>query len=303
MNTPLLSVRELVKTFPAAQGWRTQPRRANFSALSKVSFDIYPGETLGLVGESGSGKSTLGKCLLRLIEPDAGEISFRGQNLRALMPSEMRSVRKRMQIVFQDPYSALNPRMTVEELLLEPLEIHQLYQSEKDSGYRSCRLLGWPISSFLGHMGGHPSRNSKRMDRIGRIGKLLDLCGLAQSARPKFPREFSGGQRQRICIARALAVEPEFIVCDEPLSSLDVATQVQILELLQRLQRELNLTYLFISHDLRVVAHLSSRVAVMFRGEIVDVAPAEVFRRDDQRDRLHTYSQQLLAAVPKFKRN
>ncbi len=247
----LLSARHVSKTFGKS-----------LRAVDDVSFDLYKGETLGLVGESGCGKSTLGRCLLRLLEPDAGEVFFDGRNLGELSASELRSMRKRMQIIFQDPYSSLNPRMTVSEILSEPLEIHGL------------------------HAG--------RENRLKRIHELLDLCGLRRDSTQKYPHEFSGGQRQRICIARALAVEPEFIVCDEPVSALDVSIQAQIINLLQDLQKNLGLTYLFVAHDLRVVEHVSSRVAVMYLGKIVELAEASELYRNPK----HPYTQALLSAIP-----
>jgi ABC-type oligopeptide transport system ATPase subunit len=207
----LLSVRNLVKEFPIKGGFFSK-EVASVKAVSDVSFDIRKGETLGLVGESGCGKTTLGRCVLRLVEPTSGQILFKGQDIAKLSAREMRKLRRNMQIIFQDPYASLNPRMTVEDILGEPLDIHGLYQNKHE--------------------------------RKQRILKLLDLCGLRREAIARYPHEFSGGQRQRICIARALAVEPEFIVCDEPVSALDVSIQAQIVNLMQDLQKELGLTYL-----------------------------------------------------------
>jgi ABC-type oligopeptide transport system ATPase subunit len=208
-DTVILSVRNLVKRFPIKGGILSR-EVASVKAVSDISFDIRKGETLGLVGESGCGKSTLGRCILRLIEPTSGQVFFKGQDITRLGPPEMRALRRNMQIIFQDPYASLNPRMTVEDILSEPLEIHRVGGSAQE--------------------------------RRQRIFKLLDLCGLRREAISRYPHEFSGGQRQRICIARALAVEPEFIVCDEPVSALDVSIQAQIVNLMQDLQKELGLT-------------------------------------------------------------
>lgn len=257
----LLSVRNIVKRFPIKGGILNR-EVATVRAVSDVSFDIHKGETLGLVGESGCGKSTLGRTILRLIEPTAGEVFYRGRDVMKLPPEEMRRLRRKMQIIFQDPYASLNPRMTVEQILSEPIDIHGLAKSKEE----------------------------KRK----RIFHLADLVGLRKESIQRYPHEFSGGQRQRICIARALAVEPEFIVCDEPVSALDVSIQAQIVNLLQDLQKELGLTYLFIAHDLKVVEHISTRVAVMYLGKIVEVAESEVLYENPQ----HPYTQALLSAIP-----
>jgi oligopeptide/dipeptide ABC transporter ATP-binding protein len=227
-----------------------------------VSFTINKGETLGLVGESGCGKSTLGKTLLRLIEPSAGQIMFGGTDITQLDNRAMRAMRQKMQLIFQDPYASLNARMTVEAILTEPLQIHQLYNTADE--------------------------------RKQRLYELLDYVQLPKSALYKYPHEFSGGQRQRICIARALAVKPQFIVCDESVSALDVSIQAQVINLLIDLQEELGLTYLFIAHDLKVVEFISHRVAVMYLGKIVELAPAQDIYQSPQ----HPYTKALLSAIP-----
>ncbi|MBI2711581.1 MAG: dipeptide ABC transporter ATP-binding protein [Bdellovibrio sp.] len=258
---PLVSVQNLVKRFPVKGGILSR-EIASVKAVSDVSLEIFPGETLGLVGESGCGKSTLGRCILRLIEPTQGQVFFRGQDITKLGPQEIRKLRRNMQIIFQDPYASLNPRMKIEDILEEPLLIHKMGKTSAD--------------------------------RSLRISKLLDMCGLRRESLVRYPHEFSGGQRQRICIARALAVEPQFIVCDEPVSALDVSIQAQIINLMQDLQKELGLTYLFVAHDLKVVEHISNRVAVMYLGKIVETGTAEQLYQEPK----HPYTKALLSSIP-----
>jgi len=252
---PLVSVRGLVKHFPV-EGTDDVVR-----AVDGVSFEIFAGETLGLVGESGCGKSTVGRCLLRLIEPTAGEVNFQGANILSLGKQELRAVRREMQIIFQDPYASLNPRMKIGDIVAEPLVIH-----------------------------GQGSKNERRE----RVASLLRRVGLDPDYMGRYAHEFSGGQRQRIGVARTLALNPKLIVADEPVSALDVSVQAQVVNLLQELQQEFKLTYLFISHGLAVVEHISSRVAVMYLGRIVELANAsELYARP-----LHPYTQALLSAIP-----
>jgi oligopeptide transport system ATP-binding protein len=251
------------KVPPHMRLWRSLSRMpATVRAVEQVSLDILPGETVGLVGESGCGKSTLGRTVLRLLDPTAGKVVFDGTDLTTLPQRELRPLRKRMQIIFQDPYASLNPRMTVGATIGEPIDIHGLATSKSD--------------------------------RADKVRALLSKVGLRPDMANRYPHEFSGGQRQRIGIARALAVEPRFIVCDEPISALDVSIQAQIVNLLQDLQRAEQLTYLFISHDLKVVQHIADRVAVMYLGRVVELAPARTLYREPK----HPYTQALLSAVP-----
>ncbi len=258
----LLEVRGLKKHFPVRSGFFGRVR-GWVKAVDGVSFHLRRGETLGLVGESGCGKSTTGRCILRLLEPTAGRIRYAGRDLMDMEREELRAFRRKAQIVFQDPFSSLNPRMTVGAILGEVLRVHGL---------------------------GGDARGRRR-----RIRELLDLVGLTVAHADRYPHEFSGGQRQRVGIARALAVEPEFIVCDEPVSALDVSVQASVINLLQDLQAELGLTYLFIAHDLALVEHVSDRVAVMYLGRVVETARAvDLYRRPR-----HPYSRALLSAVPR----
>jgi len=260
-NNVLLSVDNLVKYFPITQGIIFQKQVAAVHAVDGVSFDIHKGETLGLVGESGCGKSTTGRTILQLYRPTSGSVHFDGADLVALGGEELRKMRRKMQMIFQDPYASLNPRMTVGEIIGEPLTVHKV-------------------------------SNKKEINE--RVENLLELVGLNPAFANRYPHEFSGGQRQRIGVARALALQPSFIVCDEPISALDVSIQAQVVNLLEDLQNQFNLTYLFVAHDLSMVRHISNRVAVMYLGVIVELAS----RNEVYQHPLHPYTQALLSAVP-----
>jgi oligopeptide transport system ATP-binding protein len=260
-DTPLLDVVDLKKYFPIKSGLLVDRTVDYVRAVDGVSFSIMEGETLGLVGESGSGKSTTGYCILRLLEPTEGSVRFEGREVTELGREDLRRVRREMQIVFQDPYASLDPRMTVGDIVGEPLVVHGV---------------------------------GTRRDRGARVRELLDVVGFDPTFVNRYPHEFSGGQRQRIGIARALALNPKLIVCDEPVSALDVSIQAQILNLLKDLQDEFGLTYLFIAHDLAVVRAMSDRIAVMNRGELVELGPAEEVYSTPKEE----YTKALLAAVP-----
>ncbi|CCQ92706.1 putative cell wall oligopeptide ABC transporter (ATP binding protein) [[Clostridium] ultunense Esp] len=254
MVEPLISARNIKKYFDVGGG--------KLKAVDDISFDIYPGETFGLVGESGCGKSTAGRTIIRLYEPTDGQLFFEGRNIYELSRHEMQEIRRNFQMIFQDPYASLNPRMTVEEIVAEPLEIHNVHKNHKE--------------------------------RRERVIELLKLVGLNEEHSLRFPHEFSGGQRQRIGIARALALNPKFIVADEPISALDVSIQAQVVNLLKKLQNELGLTYLFIAHDLSMVRYISDRVGVMYLGHLAEVASSEELYDNP----IHPYTKALLSAIP-----
>jgi ABC-type oligopeptide transport system ATPase subunit len=259
LMAPLLEVRQLVKEFTRREGFLTKPSVVR--AVNNVSFEVDEGETFGLVGESGCGKTTTGRCILRLIEPTSGRVLFRGQDVLAFSGEEMRQARRNMQIVFQDPYSSLNPRMRARQIIEEPLIIHK--------------------------MGDRDERNARVVD-------LYRLVGLDPATIDRYPHEFSGGQRQRIGVARALALNPSLIIADEPVSALDVSIQAQVVNLLIELQEKLRLTYLFIAHDLRLVEHICRRTAVMYLGRIVEMADTSRLFNNPQ----HAYTKALLSAIP-----
>ncbi len=256
----LLEIRNLKKHFPVGQALFSRNKDV-LKAVDGVNLNVEQGETLGLVGESGCGKSTLGRAILRLIEPTGGEVYFEGKNLLTMSQRDLRDMRRQMQIIFQDPYASLNPRMRVGDIVGEGLEIHKI---------------------------------AKGRAKRDRVIELLRQVGLREDHYGRYPHEFSGGQRQRIGIARALGVGPKFIVCDEPVSSLDVSIQAQIINLLMELQEKMHLTYLFISHDLRVVEHISHRVAIMYLGKVVEIAQSDTIYRDAK----HPYTRALLSSVP-----
>jgi peptide/nickel transport system ATP-binding protein/oligopeptide transport system ATP-binding protein len=258
-GTPLLEVRNLVKHFSRKQGLFQKP--SVVKAVDDVTFAVNEGEMFGIVGESGSGKSTTGRCILRLIEPTAGEVLFKGENVLGFSRTRMRAARRDMQIIFQDPYSSLNPRMRVGDIVEEPLVIHRL---------------------------------GAREERRARVTELFELVGLQPDMMQRYPHEFSGGQRQRIGIARALALKPAFIIADEAVSALDVSIQAQVVELLMNLKQQFRLTYLFIAHDLRLVEHICSRVAVMYLGKIVEMGDTQALFANPT----HPYTRALLSAIP-----
>jgi len=260
-NNVLLSVDGLVKHFPITRGIIFQREVAAVHAVDNITFNIHKGETLGLVGESGCGKSTTGRTILQLYRPTSGSVVFDGVDLVALRGEELRKMRRKMQMIFQDPYASLNPRMTVGEIVGEPLVVHKV-AAQKEINER--------------------------------VEHLLELVGLNPAFANRYPHEFSGGQRQRIGVARALSLQPSFVVCDEPISALDVSIQAQVVNLLEDLQNQFNLTYLFVAHDLSMVRHISDRVAVMYLGVIVELAS----RNDVYNKPLHPYTQALLSAVP-----
>jgi oligopeptide transport system ATP-binding protein len=258
---PLLDVRGLKMHFPVFKGALMRRKVADVKAVDGVSFKLYAGETLGLVGESGCGKSTTGRAILQLYKPTAGEVLFRGKDLVTMSPAELHGQRRNMQMIFQDPYASLNPRMTVGDIIAEPIRVHKL---------------------------------APKAQELDLVRELMRTVGLDPRYVRRYPHEFSGGQRQRIGIARALAPKPDFIVCDEPISALDVSIQAQVMNLLEDLQAQFNLTYLFIAHDLSAVRHISDRIAVMYLGNVAEVAQADdLYQRPK-----HPYTQALISAVP-----
>jgi oligopeptide/dipeptide ABC transporter ATP-binding protein len=257
----ILSVNNLKKYFPVTTGFLRQKKVADVKAVDGVSFTLSKGETLGLVGESGCGKTTLGRCVLQLYRPTSGEVFYQDQDLCKLSESQLRPVRRKIQVIFQDPYDSLNPRFTASDIVSEPLKIQGI-------------------------------KEGKNLQK--RISDVLETVGLAPYMAERYPHEFSGGQRQRLGIARALILQPDFIVCDEPISALDVSIQAQIINLLDDLQKKFGVAYLFISHDLSIVRHISDRVAIMYLGKIMELAPCDIFYESP----MHPYTQALLSAVP-----
>jgi oligopeptide/dipeptide ABC transporter ATP-binding protein len=257
----VIEVNNITKYFPVTRGLFRQKKIADIKAVDGVSFAVHKGETLGLVGESGCGKTTLGKCILQLDRPTSGEVIFEGRDLCELSDKELQPLRQKLQVIFQDPYDSLDPRFTAMDIIGEPLRIHKISQGKE---YRD------------------------------RVAELLNLVGLAPYMAERYPHEFSGGQRQRLGVARALALQPEFIMCDEPLSALDVSIQAQILNLLDDLQQKFGVAYLFISHDLSVVRHISDRVVVMYLGKVMEISDRDELYMNP----LHPYTQALLSAVP-----
>ena len=259
MKEPILSVNNCCTWFDVTRGLFS--KKQIVKAVDNVSFQIYPGETFGLVGESGCGKSTLGRTIVKIYSPTSGTIQYKGQDITHLQGNHLKDYRKQVQMIFQDPYASLDPRMTVGEIVREPMDIHQLHTKK---------------------------------EREERVAQLLQIVGLKPDHIRRYPHEFSGGQRQRIGIARTLALDPEFIVCDEPISALDVSIQAQVINLLEHIQKELGISYLFIAHDLSMVKHISDRIGVMYLGHIVETGPSGLLYRHP----LHPYTQGLLSAVP-----
>jgi len=259
---PILSIKNVKTHFPVKSGFFGKVKDY-VKAVDDVSFDVYPGETLGLVGESGCGKTTLGRTILRLIEPTAGEIIFKGENLVQLNPEDMRDIRKHLQIIFQDPYSSLNPRITIGEAIIEPMKVHKILANDKE--------------------------------RKEKVMELLKRVNMEEKHYYRYPHEFSGGQRQRICIARALGLNPQFIICDESVSALDVSIQAQVLNLLNELKRDFHFTYIFISHDLSVVKFMSDRMVVMNMGKVEEMGDADAIYENPQTE----YTRKLISAIPK----
>jgi len=259
MSEVLIDVKNLKKYFPASEAGKV------VKAVDDISFQIYKGETLGVVGESGCGKSTTGRLVLNLIEPTEGTVTFKGQELKGMHKKELRSLRRQMQIIFQDPYASLDPRKTVFQILSEPYKIHH--------------------------------KEMSRDEIYDRVAKLIECVGLRPEHIQRYPHEFSGGQRQRVGIARAIALNPEFVVCDEPISALDVSIQAQVINLMQDIKKEFQLTYLFISHDLRIIKHFCDRVMVMYLGNVVELGTREAIYEK----RRHPYTRALLSAIPNIK--